>query len=154
MTSHRRVVLMSVRSPHLERILSGTKTVEFRRRPWNVPAGSTVLLYGSRDRRAIVGSFVVKATKSGSVEYLWRTHGGRSGLTKREYLSYFDGAAAATAISVSQVRTLPDPLTLEELRRRRPGFHVPQSYRFVDEAELQVVLNGERRHLMDQSVRR
>jgi predicted transcriptional regulator len=139
---------MSVRSPHLERILSGAKTVEFRRRPWSVPAGTTVLLYGSRDRRAIVGSFVVKGTKTGSVEYLWRTHGGQSGLTKAEYLSYFDGASSATAISVSEVRSLPKPLTLAELRRRHPGFHIPQSYRFMGEAELGVVLNGERKHLM------
>lgn len=143
-----RVVLLSVRSPHLERILDGSKTVEFRRRPWNVPAGSVVLLYGSRDRRAIVGSFIVDETKTASVEYLWRTHGDRSGLTKREYLCYFEGAPSATAISVSEVRVLPQPLTLAELRRRRPEFHIPQSYRFMEEAELGVVLNGERKHLM------
>lgn len=143
---------MSVRSPHLERILSGTKTVEFRRRAWSVPAGSTVLLYGSRDRRAIVGSFVVEETKTASVDYLWRTHGGRSGLTRSEYLAYFDGAASATAISVSDVRSLPFPLTLDELRRRHPQFHIPQSYRFMTEAELGIVLNGERSYLISAPV--
>lgn len=112
-----------------------------------------MLLYGSRDRRAIVGSFIVEGTKTGSVEYLWRTHGDRSGLTKGEYLRYFDGAASATAIWVSEVRSLPNPLTLDELRRRHPEFHIPQTYRFMDEAELSVVLNGERKHLMGPAAR-
>lgn len=147
MSTGRRVVLLSVRSPHLERILEGSKTVEFRRRPWNVPIGSVVLLYGSRERRAIVGSFVVADTKTGSVGQMWRTYGARSGLKRREFLEYVEGAPSATAITVSDVRVLPEPLTLAELRRRRPDFHVPQSYRFMDEAELGVVLNGERKHL-------
>ena len=144
-----RVVLLSVRSPHIERILDGTKTVEFRRRPWNVPAGSLVLLYGSRERRAIVGSFVVEATETGAANRVWRTHGGRSGLTRREFRDYFEGAASATAISLTGVRALPEPLTLAELRQRRPQFHIPQSYRFMEESELSVVLNGERKHLLD-----
>jgi hypothetical protein len=53
----------------------------------------------------------------------------------------------AVAISVGQVRQLDEPLTLDELRRRRPTFHVPQSYRFMPADELGVVLNGERRFL-------
>lgn len=148
MSTTRRVVLLSVRSPHLERILDGTKTVEFRRRPWTVPTGSVVLLYGSREQRAIVGSFIVDGTETGAVDRLWRSHGNRSGLTRREFVSYFDGAPSATAISITSVRVLPERLTLDELRRRRPEFHIPQSYRFMDEAELGVVLNGERKHLM------
>jgi predicted transcriptional regulator len=148
MSSASRVVLLSVRSPHLERILEGSKTVEFRRRPWNVPIGSVVLLYGSRERRAIVGSFVVAETKTGSVSQMWRTYGARSGLKRSEFFDYVEGAPSATAISVTDVRMLPEPLSLEELRRRRPEFHVPQSYRFMDEVELGAVLNGERRHLL------
>jgi hypothetical protein len=60
---------------------------------------------------------------------------------------YFVGATVAVAISVSWVRPLKEPLNLSELRRRSPTFHVPQSYRFMDEDELVVVLNGERYRL-------
>lgn len=149
MSATRRVVLLSVRSPHLERILDGSKTVEFRRRRWTVPAGSAVLLYGSREQRAIVGSFVVEGTETGPVDRLWRSHGDRSGLTRREFVEYFRGASSATAISITGVRLLPTQLTLAELRSRRPDFHIPQSYRFMDAAELGIVLNGERQHLID-----
>jgi predicted transcriptional regulator len=142
------VVLLSVRSPHVERLLSGAKTVEFRRRPWRVPDGTTVLVYESRDRRAIVGSLVVESTAVGSRSAMWTSYGARSGLTRREYREYFAGASVAVAISVGRVRQLPEPLTLGELRRRSPTFHVPQSYRFIGADELGVVLNGERRSLL------
>ncbi|WP_420451786.1 transcriptional regulator [Ilumatobacter sp.] len=141
-------VLMSVRSPHVERLLSGEKTVELRRRRWRVPDGSSVLLYGSRKERAIVGSLVVKATTDGSPTAIWNAHGRASGLTRSEFRRYFDGAENAVAIEVCDVRSLEDPLTLDELRRRNPRFHVPQSYRFVPPDELAIVLNGERAQLL------
>ena len=138
------VVLLSVRSPHVERLLSGEKTVEFRRRPWRVPDGATVLLYGSRERRAIVGSLTVESTAVGSPSAMWVSHGARSGLTRREYREYFAGATVAMAINVGRVRQLVEPLTLTELRRRSAAFRVAQSYRFMAADELSVVLNGER----------
>jgi len=142
------VVLLSVRSPHVERLLSGAKTVEFRRRRWRVPAGATVLLYGSRNRRAIVGSFTVESTAVGSLSQIWDSFGSRSGLTRDEYLQYFVGATVAVAINVGGVRQLDEPLTLAEIRRRSPTFRVPQSYRFMHTDEVGVVLNGERRALL------
>ena len=147
-TSPHPVVLLSVRSPHIERLLDGTKTVEFRRRTWNVPDGTTALLYGSRNRRAIVGSLTITSTDVGTKTAMWKKHGGRSGLTRSEYREYFHGAAQAVAISVGGVRVLGTPLDLTELRRRRPSFHVPQSYRFMPTDELRIVLNGERAALL------
>lgn len=143
-TTSASVVLLSVRAPYAERLLSGAKTVEFRRRRWNVPDGATVLLYASRDRREIVGSFIVESTEVGSRTAMWVSHGARSSLTRREYREYFAGATVAVAISVGQVRRLDKPLPLSELRRRSPTFNVPQSYRFMSADELGVVLNGER----------
>jgi predicted transcriptional regulator len=142
------VVLLSVRSPHVDRLLSGDKTVELRRRPWRVPDGTVALLYGARDRRAIVGSVTVESTVVGSPSAIWMSHGPRSCLTRREFREYFAGSKLAVAISVGRVRQLRDPLALDELRRRSPTFRVPQSYRFVAREELDVVLNGERKTLL------
>lgn len=142
------VVLLSVRSPHVERLLSGVKTVEFRRRPWRVPDGATVLLYRSRERQAIVGSLDVESTVVGAPSAIWSSHGAGSGLTRREFRDYFTGSSIAVAINVGNVRRLDAPLSLAELRRRKPRFHVPQSYRFMATDELGVVLNGERSTLL------
>ena len=144
------VVLLSVRSPHVERLLAGTKTVEFRRRAWRVPNGARALLYASHEKRAILGSLTVRSTEVGSRSAMWELHGARSGLTRREYWAYFDAADRAVAITVSDERELDHPLTLAELRLRCPTFHVPQSYRFMNAAELGTVLNGERAALLGQ----
>ena len=138
------LVLLSVRSPHVDRLLSGEKTVEFRRRPWRVADGATVLLYGSRDWRAIVGSMIVKSTTVGSPSAMWTAHGSKSGLARSEYRTYFAGAGVAVAVGGGGVRCLEEPLPLGELRRRSPSFQVPQSYRFMPAEEVAVVLNGER----------
>lgn len=142
------VVLLSVRSPHVDRLLTGTKTVELRRRPWRVADGTTVLLYRSKERQAIVGSLVVESTVVGSPSRIWSSHGAKSGLTRREYRNYFTGSSTAVAIEVRSVRELQEPLSLAELRRRSPSFHVPQSYRFMASDELGVILNGERSALL------
>ena len=144
----REVVLLSVRSPHVERLLDGSKIVEFRRQRWSVPDGSVAVLYGAGQNRAIVGSVVVSRTEVASVDWMWRKHGKGSGLRFAEYKKYFAGADKAVAILVERARALDTPLTLRELRRRHPEFHVPQSYRRMPANELSVVLNGESRQLL------
>jgi predicted transcriptional regulator len=42
-------------------------------------------------------------------------------------MSYFDGVAVASAMSLSGAKKLKNPITLEALRIVMPGFHPPQS---------------------------
>lgn len=79
---------------------------------------------------------------------MWNAYGYESGLTRQEYRDYFIGADIAVAIEVHDVARLPEPLELTELRRRSPGFLVPQSYRFLQRDELRAALNGERQTLL------
>lgn len=148
MSSSRSVVLLSVRPHHVSRILDGSKTVELRRRGWADSVGATALLYASGPERALVGSFVVSDVKVGSPTSIWRKHGPRAAVSKREYDEYFEGSSSAVAIFTSDVRRLECPISLDELRQRSPSFLVPQSYRYVAPPELGRLLNGERRLLL------
>lgn len=142
-------ILLSVRSPHVERLLAGTKTVELRRRPLNVAAGTTVLLYASGERREIVGSFVAGTVESGSPTALWTRFGKASGLTRREFTGYLAGVDVGYVLPATDVRVLRDPIPLEVLRGRWPAFTTPQTYRRVHHGELAHILNGERSQLID-----
>jgi predicted transcriptional regulator len=137
------VVLLSVRPPHVDRLLEGSKTVELRRRRWRVPPGSVVLLYASGQRQALVGSIVVCDTVSGTPDEIWASHGDASALTRQEFDEYFAGCSEAVAITVHSARPLFNPVSLGELRRRSASFIPPQSYRYVDPKELSRLLNGE-----------
>lgn len=142
------VVLLSVQSPHVERILDGTKTVELRRRPLNLVPGTVVLLYAARARRELVGASVSGEVDRGTPDELWRRHRSASGLTRGEYDRYFEGASVGYALSLAGVRDLPAPIPLDELRRRWPRFTAPQTHRRVTTDELGCLLNGERALLL------
>lgn len=142
------VVLLSVRPPHVDRLLDGTKTVELRRRVWRVPPGSVILLYASGHRRALVGSLVVRTIEIGTVEGIWRRRGADAALTRKEFDDYFVGATQAVAIRVGGARRLDTPVPLGELRRRRPMFTAPQTFRYMVPQELSDILNGERQALL------
>lgn len=143
------VVLLSVRPPHVDRLLNGTKKIELRRARWHVPPGSRALLYASGPtRRAIVGSVTVEETVVSALDNAWRAFGAEAAVTRREFDDYFAGASTVVAIRVTQPQRLASPITLDELRRRHPAFAPPQSFRYVRPAELSQILNGERNHLL------
>lgn len=132
----RLAVLLSVRPPHVERLLDGTKTVELRRRMWRAPPGTLVLLYASGERRQVVGTLVVVQTETGPAEAVWERFGEDAAVTRSQFDDYFQGAASAVAIRVADPQPLAEPVGLCELRRRLPRFTVPQSFRYVGPDEL------------------
>lgn len=149
MTRDRGVVILSVRSPHVDRLLDGTKTIELRRTSWRVAVGTVALLYASGPgRRQLVGSATVDGTFVAPVDAVWREFAGHAAVTRGEFDRYFAGVANGVAIRVRDVRRLPEPIPLAELRRRHPRFRPPQSFRYVDHRELSRLLNGERPQLL------
>lgn len=121
-------VLISLDERHATNILAGTKKVELRRRTMHVEPGSIVWLYVKKPVGAVVGFATVGATYSAAPSTVWRKYGPVSGLSKSEFLSYFDGVVVASAMALSGAKKLKKPITLEVLRMAMPGFHPPQFY--------------------------
>lgn len=137
-------VLISLDERHATNILAGTKQVELRRRTIHVEAGSTVWLYVKKPVGAVVGFATVGSTYSAAPSTVWRKYGSVSGLSKSEFMSYFDGAAVASAIALSGARKLTKPVTLDALRAAMPGFHPPQFYcRLGSDSSIKVRLSKE-----------
>jgi predicted transcriptional regulator len=121
-------VLISLDERHATNILAGNKQVELRRRTMRVEPGSTVWLYVRKPIGAVVGFATVGTTYAAAPSTIWRKYGRVSGLSKSEFMSYFAGAALASAMALSGSRKLTTPVTLEALRTAMPGFHPPQFY--------------------------
>jgi predicted transcriptional regulator len=121
-------VLISLDERHANNILAGTKQVELRRRTMHVEPGSTVWFYVKKPVGAVVGFATVGATYSAAPSTVWRKYCSVSGLSKTEFMSYFDGVAVASAMGLSGAQKLKNPVTLEALRTAMPGFHPPQFY--------------------------
>ncbi|TQJ97136.1 transcriptional regulator [Achromobacter sp. SLBN-14] len=121
-------MLISLDKRHATNILAGTKQVELRRRTMHVEPGSTIWFYVKKPVGAVVGFATVGTTYSAAPSTVWRKYGPVSGLSKSEFMSYFDGAVVASAMALSGSKKLKIPVTLDALRAAMPGFHPPQFY--------------------------
>jgi predicted transcriptional regulator len=117
-----RDVLMSIRPEYAEAILSGSKTVELRRRRPSFPSGTRVIVYSSSPDQRLLGTFEAGAVRVAPPEELWVLVGERAGVARLAFDAYFAGCELGYAIEVCAPRRLePEPL------RFRP----PQSYLFL-----------------------
>jgi predicted transcriptional regulator len=101
--------------------------VELRRKrlPSNV---SHVVVYATSPLQRIVGWFEVDSVEHDRPSRLWERHGPATGVSAREFKTYFHGAQEGTAISVGRTVSLRKPLALSTLWRSSP----PQSFGYLD----------------------
>jgi predicted transcriptional regulator len=119
--------VLSVRPVYVERILSGEKTVELRRRFPNLSNSCRVLLYSTSPVQAIVCRAELKEVSHHSLHSLWKHFSDAIGVTRQEFNAYFAGVDNGYALRLSKVRALAQPLHLSDLARDY-AFHPPQSY--------------------------
>ena len=128
----RRFFLLSIKPQYAERILSGEKKFELRKRKLGARSGDIVVIYTSSPTRALTGAFVVQEEIEMPVTALWRRYRNDLGIQQVDYAEYFRDKDHAVAIAIGRTVTLP-PVSLDELRRVRPGFTPPQSYMYCPE---------------------
>lgn len=127
---------MSIKPKYADLIFAGTKTIELRRVCPKVGPGDLVLVYVSSPRMALVGGFEVAGIVSDKPQTLCEKWQAQSGVEKETFLHYFQGAVMAYGILIGRTWMLPAAAELKALRRRKGGFHPPQSYRYLGSEEL------------------
>lgn len=126
---------MSIKPKYADLIFAGTKTIELRRVCPKVEPGDLVLVYVSSPRMALVGGFEVAGIVSDNPHALCKKWLTQSGIGKETFLHYFRDAATAYGILIDRTWMFPAATELKALRRRKGGFHPPQSYRYVESEE-------------------
>ena len=127
-----RMMILSLRPRFAEAILSGLKTVELRRTEPKIRVPTLALIYASTPVRALLGTCVVTSVESGHLAALWQAYGAGSGVDHEEFLNYFAGVQAGSALSLASPTRFSRPIPLVELRSRPKGFRPPQSFSYVD----------------------
>jgi len=125
-------ILISIHPEFVDKILSGKKRFEFRRK---VPMGGIrqMVIYATAPLMHVVAVVEVKSIFSDSPERLWRSTSQSAGISKKNYQKYFKGRDIAYAIELGRVRVLNNPKPLAKICS---SLTAPQSYRFVDESFL------------------
>lgn len=121
-------ILISLESRHAENIFAGNKRVELRRRSMNVSPGDILWIYVKLPVGSIIGYARIEKVHASSPNALWRTYGSVSGLSRREFFSYFEDAEQGVALVLEESTRLRSSLSLEALRQLDEGFQPPQFF--------------------------
>jgi predicted transcriptional regulator len=122
-----RVALMSIHPEYARAILTGTKKVEFRKRP--IASDVThVIVYATAPVSAIVGAFTVADQAKAAPSSLWQRYAKVAGITRRRFFGYFAERSHGVGIQVGDVLAAEGPLPLDtSLGVARP----PQSFQYL-----------------------
>jgi predicted transcriptional regulator len=133
MSNH--AILFSVRPRFAEMIFADTKTVELRRIRPKVSPGDLAFVYVSSPAKELQGAFEIGKIVSASPSTLWKKVGAKSGISRREFLTYFQGKKQAHALTIKKAWKLAAPICLSTLRQRKGGFRPPQSFHYLKRNE-------------------
>lgn len=126
-------ILISIHPEHVEKILSGEKRFEFRRK---IPSDTIrrMVIYSTAPVMKVVAVAEIDSTITAKPESVWRKTRHASGITKQRFSKYFEKREVAHALAIRSVRELETPISLSELCH---SLVPPQSYRFLDAAMLE-----------------
>jgi predicted transcriptional regulator len=141
-TQAKRYVLFSIRPFYAEKIISGNKTVELRRKfPEFGAAGSTALIYSTSPVSAITGIARIKSVFKLPLSKLWAAHGEAAYIAKNDFNGYFAGQSYGFAIILDSARQLKQQITASDLETEF-GIVPPQSYRYIAEERIALLNDG------------
>jgi predicted transcriptional regulator len=117
--------IISIHPNYAYAILTGTKTIELRRRVPELASGTRLWIYATRPTGAVIGVATIQEVAKGRPETIWKKHRNGAGVDHASFEAYFSGAQQAVAILLSSVRHV-GPITVDQLREIRDSFRPPQ----------------------------
>jgi predicted transcriptional regulator len=122
-------ILVSIKPKYAAEILSGSKSVEIRRKFSRRWVGSRVVLYASRPLGALVGEATIDSVTSGGPEEIWSRFGSRIGCSSEEYEAYVRSAPDVYAIELCDVFPYIYPVSLAQISHLvQKDLRPPQSF--------------------------
>ncbi|MDD3336477.1 MAG: hypothetical protein PHI98_13350 [Eubacteriales bacterium] len=119
-------ILLSIKPEYVNRILTGSKKYEFRKRLANRPI-EKILIYSTAPIMQIVGEVQIAETISASPTALWELTKENAGITRDKFREYFKGCKTAYAYRLGQVTAYSPPKALSDFNLDQP----PQSFRYI-----------------------
>jgi predicted transcriptional regulator len=118
-------------------ILNGLKKVELRSGRLGFHWTSTLWLYASSPQKALLGTAGILFVAYGCTGVITSTFRHYHGLSDADVESLFElhKFSDLSAIMLTNVERLPQPIPLADLRAAIPEFVVPQSYRYLRQEE-------------------
>lgn len=119
-------VLMSIRPQYVEKIFSGEKVYELRRKIFKKSI-NTIVVYASSPVMKVVGEINVDSIVVDSPKNIFQRFEDKIGISKDNFFNYFSNTNIAYAIKIGKVIKYPEPKKLSYFGIDR----APQSYIYL-----------------------
>jgi predicted transcriptional regulator len=129
-------LLLSIKPEFAERIMSGEKTIELRKRkPRYINTRDRILFYVAAPVKAILFYSYVKQIIETLPNDMWEIYQNRLGITKNDFDIYFKNKTTACGIELGRITKIK-PFYLEELKLWSYhsigiNFYAPQDFRYI-----------------------
>ena len=131
-----KAALISIHPKYVDKILDGSKKVEFRR-VWAAQEVTHLVVYSTSPEMKVMAIVEIEYVRTECKYILWeiaKNYGG--GLTRKELRKYFYGVKKGNALLLGNVNKLKKPLPLPEII---PGVRAPQSYLYLNDEQFSIV---------------
>jgi predicted transcriptional regulator len=122
-------ILISVEDRHARCMLSGSKTVELRRRTLRIAPGTRVWIYTKLPKARVGLVATVDKIDAARPNELWDRYQAQVAVSHRDFVEYFDGVVVGYAIVFRRIWALQPSIRLDELRKISRSFHPPQFFK-------------------------
>lgn len=138
-------ILMSIMTKYSNKIFNGTKKWEFRKNLPNISQedDSTIVVYSSKEEKAIVGEFKIGRILKCSFEDLMRITGNENDEKAIKWFrEYYKGKDFCCALEVIMPVRYKNQISLKEIQREITNFRAPQNFLYIKkEDKLEKMLN-------------
>ena len=121
-------IIMSIKPCYVQKILSGEKTVELRSRKLNVQNGARMWIYSTLPKGCVEVVATIQSIEYNHPDIIWAQYAKELAITYEEFQRYVHNNEAVSAIRLSNVMKVKNPLTLDSIMSCIQKFHPPQFF--------------------------
>lgn len=125
-------ILLSIKPQYVEKIISGEKRYEFRKKEFKRRDIDTIVVYSSGKVKKLVGEIKFEKVLCDTPNNIWNLTHLHSGLSFDSFMAYFEGRHKAYAIVIDKFVPYTE---MQSLGDRFPGVKAPQSFIYLDETK-------------------
>jgi len=125
-------ILLSIKPEYSERIFSGEKKYEFRKKPPNKVV-KKAYIYESNPSKYIVGWISIKKILSGSPKEIWDKCKNQGGINEKKFFAYCENMNVIHALEIDGTFQFDFPIDPYEINET---FKPPQNFYYISDFKL------------------
>ena len=121
-------ILLSIKPEHADKIFSGEKRYEYRKKVFRAPNIEKVIVYSTKPVGKIISEFSISKILEDTPDRIWRKTKNHSGISKKFFESYYSQHNSAVAIEIERPTLYDSPKNPNAMF---PKFTAPQSFAYI-----------------------